>query len=474
MATMEKKVMDLGSYKGFPIDDSIKEKLKTLVLDEGGLKSPISISVVIPTKMELSSGIERETEHQALHRVLSECGRLVDAGYIDEILVVDATTNEKKDIDYSILKSVVGIAYEELELFRDQVSRLNKFKIENEKAKKGIYQFCFRAVHQFDANIEKILAQSGVVNYTGMLRTLSGKGSGLWLTIPICTGDIICFVDSDIVNFQKEFIAGLAHPIIYSWNEVSNTPSIKMTKAYYNRLTISSLPDKALIIGGRTTRLFAIPLLEILTKNYNLFKGLETIKYPLSGEFAACREVLEKIEFPNNYAMEISTLIQVSALTGANTIANIDLENFYHIGQKSTALHKMAIQILAAFKHFIPESISDIFSKSEFLDEYEKIAYRISQENEKNIKQQIENIEDELRNKIRYSLEEDCKEIQNFKNDITSFIDPNTMQENKTRFLPSWDFLKTHAVKYDFLRILLSRRAIQSTWTRLKENELIA
>jgi guanylate kinase len=473
MSNVEKKVIDLGSYKRFLMEDSIKDKLKTLVLDEGGLKSPISISVVIPTKMDLSSGSEREIEHKALHRVLSECSRLVDAGYIDEILVIDATTNENKDIDYSILKSVVSIAYEELELFRDQVNRLNKFKIENEKAKRGIYQFCFRVIHQFDANIDKIIAQSGVINYTGILRTLSGKGSGLWLTIPICSGDIICFVDSDIVNFQKEFIIGLCHPIIYSWNEVLNTPTIKMTKAYYNRLTISTLPDKELIVGGRTTRLFAIPLLEILTKNYNLFKGLETIKYPLSGEFAACREVLEKIEFPNNYAMEMSTLIQVSALTGPNTIANIDLENFYHIGQKSTALHKMAIQILTALKKYIPESISDIFSQSAFLDEYEKTAYRISQENENTIRQRIETIEEELKNKVKYSLEDDFKEIQNFKSDLTSFKDPNKTQEIKTTFLPSWDFLKTHAVKYDFLKILLSRRAIQSTWTRLKENELI-
>ncbi|MHC1592241.1 MAG: hypothetical protein ACXQS8_09155, partial [Candidatus Helarchaeales archaeon] len=203
MTLVENRAVDLGTYKTFNIENCISDKLKTLVIDEGGLRSPISISVVIPTKMDFSSRSEVDIEHEALHRVLSECGHLVDAGYIDEIIIIDATQDEKGEIDYTTLESVVEIAYEELELFKEQVHLLQKFKIENEKAKRGIFPFCFKVVHQFDRNIEKILAQAGFVSYTGSIRTLSGKGTGLWLTIPICQGDIITFVDSDIINFKR-------------------------------------------------------------------------------------------------------------------------------------------------------------------------------------------------------------------------------------------------------------------------------
>lgn len=474
MVVAEKKVLDLGSYKTFNKENCISDKLKTLVMDEGGLRSPISISVVIPIKMDISSASEREMESEALHQVLAKCSHLVDAGYIDEILVMDATTDANKEIEYSILKSVVGIAYEELELFREQVRLLKKFKIENEKAKRGIYPFCFKAVHQFDRNIEKIMAQTGVVNYTGTIRTLSGKGSGLWLAIPICHGDIIAFVDSDIINFKQEFIIGLCHPIIYSWNENMNEPSIKMTKAYYNRLTVSSVSDgQELIIGGRTTRLFALPIIQTIVERYNLYDGLQTVKYPLSGEFSAYRDFLENLEFPNNYAIEMCTLFQAMNLIGPNAIANIDLEDFYHIGQSSTALYKMAIQILSAVQRYLPESHSKILSEPKFLEYYEKVAKKILKDREKHYEEQIKSAEGDLKNKLKYSPERDLREIKEFKKIISTFQELYKKSEQKTVYLPSWTFLKEQTGNYEFLQRMLSRRATQSTWTRLSENELI-
>ncbi|MHA1145410.1 MAG: hypothetical protein ACTSRW_11780 [Candidatus Helarchaeota archaeon] len=470
MTSVEKKVMDLGSYKTFDTENCIADKLKTLIVDEGGLRSPISISVVIPTKMDIASRSELEIEHDALHKVLSECGHLVDAGYIDEILIMDATQDEHGDIDYTILRNVVEIAYEELELFREQVHLLRKFKIENEKAKRGIYPFCFKVVHQFDRNIEKILAQAGFVTYIGSIRTLSGKGTGLWLSIPICHGDIITFVDSDIINFKREFITGLSHPIIYSWNEVTNEPTIKMTKAYYNRLTVSSLADgERLIYGGRTTRLFARPIIELLTKSYGVYEGLNTIKYPLSGEFSACRTLLEKLEFPNNYAIEMSSLFQVFDLYGPTAIANIDFEDFYHIGQSSSALNTMVFQIMTAIRRYIPSALSEIFSQPEFLEEYERIAKKVIRDNEEHFKAQAQNAESEMQVKLTHDSESDFKVLQEFKNILASFPKDFKNSPVTTTYLPSWNFLREQTKNYEFVRRMLSRRATQSTWTRCLE-----
>jgi hypothetical protein len=465
-------IVDFGSYSNLDPDRCIEEKLQTLVLDEGGLKTPISVSLVIPTKLDISDSSELELEHDALHTVLAECGNLVDKGYIDEIIVIDATTNHENQVDYSTLRNVTGIAFEELELFKEQIKTVKKFVIEREKVKRGIFPFVFRAVHQFDQNIEKLLAQAGIIKYTSSLRMRPGKGSGLWLSVPICHGDVIAFIDSDILNFQKEFVIGLIHPIIYSWNEVTNNPSIKMVKAYYNRLTISKLggTDRA-VIGGRVTRLFMVPLINILVEKYGLHPAFKQIKYPLAGEIAASKSQLEIFEFPNNYAVEMSHLFQSIKLMEANSICLTNLEKFYHLGQSKSALYEMGAQILHAFKKYIPEEIYNNLSKSDFIDEYEKTAKILVKNQEQQVFEQIQEIEESDPYKPDYSINRDLETIEQFK----LILAKSSEDEKKynTTYLPSWDYLREKTNNYDFIKQMLYRRSVQSTYSRLKELEVL-
>src|SRR5262245_3772231 len=41
-----------------------------------------------------------------------------------------------------------------------------------------------------------------------------GKGEGLWKSLHVCHGDIICWVDADIQNIHPRFVYGLIGPLL--------------------------------------------------------------------------------------------------------------------------------------------------------------------------------------------------------------------------------------------------------------------
>ena len=168
------KVLDLGDYRRFDFGECLKEKFATFVLDEGGLSSPLSISLVIPTKFE-PEGI-LEIEEETLHKILKQCSELVDTGFLDEIVIMGATLKKGGTPDFSILQNVVRIAYEELGLFKEQVDLLNKYRSQNEKAKRGLTDFFLKVVHQFDGNMSKLLAKYGVFGVFGFLPKKNASG----------------------------------------------------------------------------------------------------------------------------------------------------------------------------------------------------------------------------------------------------------------------------------------------------------
>ena len=121
-----------------------------------------------------------------------------------------------------------------------------------------------------------------------------GKGENLWKAIHQLKGDIICYVDADISNIHPRFVYGLVAHLI-------NRDEISYVKAFYDRpLNYSSgLRPSG---GGRVTEILIRPLFSLF------FPELSHIIQPLSGEYAARREVLEKIPFPIGYGVETSHL----------------------------------------------------------------------------------------------------------------------------------------------------------------------
>ena len=162
-----------------------------------------------------------------------------------------------------------------------------------------------------------------------------GKGENLWKAIHQLKGDIICYVDADISNIHPRFVYGLVAPLI-------SRDEIKYVKAFYDRpLNYSSgLRPSG---GGRVTEILVRPLFSLL------YPELTNIIQPLSGEYAARREVLEQIPFPIGYGVETAHLLDLYHMHGLEIFAQTDLDRRVHRNQKTNALGKMSFGILQTF-----------------------------------------------------------------------------------------------------------------------------
>jgi len=463
------KILDLGDYKSFSLERSLKEKMDTSVLDAGGLYSPLSVSLVIPTKFGTEK--EREVELEALKKILSECSELVDAGYLDEIIVIDATRDKNGNPDFRVLQNVVEVAYEKIGLFREQVKLLAKYGSENQKGKRGLRDFVIKVVHQFDENLPKVLAKFGVFGVTGFFGIPPGKGAGLWLAIPLTAGDVICFIDSDILNFKKEFVIALCHPIIYSWN--LREAAIKFVKAYYTRLTkVPSLPTNEAILGGRVCRFFAIPLLRAVTETLGIYEPLTGFKYPLAGEFALSRDVIETLHLPSEYSIETYLLFQLQNEIGNTAMAQVNLKVFHHLGQSISQLENMARQVGTSIIERVNEKRQKpltVKEKKLILQRYR--CYLKQMIRKAKVEPDMKECTDTEISKVVY-IEEDEKSLQPFIKVVEEIL--NYKVKEKRTILPSWSQIREKTGNYFILSEILRRRSNQSTWARLNEVGLLS
>ena len=79
----------------------------------------------------------------------------------------------------------------------------------------------------------------------------SGKGNALWKSLHECTGDLVCWIDADLRNFEAHFVTRLLEPLL-------TQPDICFVKAYYHRSYEGSPTG-----GGRVTELVARPVLSL-------------------------------------------------------------------------------------------------------------------------------------------------------------------------------------------------------------------
>ncbi len=175
----------------------------------------------------------------------------------------------------------------------------------------------------------EILSQYG--NY-------KGKGENLWKAIYVTKGDIIVYIDADITNIHPRFVYGLLGPLL-------NDPEIKYVKAFYERPIAYAKNKHHPAGGGRVTEILVRPLLSLF------FPELAAIIQPLSGEYAARRDVLEQIPFPVGYGIETAHLIDIYLKWGIEAFAQTDLDARFHRNQDIYALGRMGFAIIQTFLH---------------------------------------------------------------------------------------------------------------------------
>jgi glucosyl-3-phosphoglycerate synthase len=163
-----------------------------------------------------------------------------------------------------------------------------------------------------------------------------GKGENLWKALYITRGDIICYLDADIKNIHHRFAYGLIGPLILH-------DGIKYAKAFYDRPLAVGKNAVRPTGGGRVTELVIRPLFALF------FPELTQILQPLSGEYAACRQLLEQIPFPIGYGIETSMILDIWQRWGLEVMCQVDLEKRVHRNQETKALGKMAFVIMQTF-----------------------------------------------------------------------------------------------------------------------------
>ena len=139
----------------------------------------------------------------------------------------------------------------------------------------------------------------------------SGKGNALWKSLHECTGDLVCWIDADLRNFEADFVTRLLEPLL-------TQPDICFVKAYYHRSYEGSPTG-----GGRVTELVARPVLSLL------FPKLADIVQPLGGEYAG------------------RLLIDIIDRFGRDAVAQVDLGVREHRNRPLAELGPQALAILA-------------------------------------------------------------------------------------------------------------------------------
>ena len=165
------------------------------------------------------------------------------------------------------------------------------------------------------------------------VQPVPGKGEVLWRSLAATTGDIVVFVDSDLIEPDPMFVPRLVGPLLTG-------DGIHLVKGFYRRPLKAASGEDA-HGGGRVTELVARPLLAALRPE------LGCVIQPLSGEYAGTRELLTSLPFAPGYGVEIGILIDTYDRLGLDAIAQVNLGVRAHRNRPLVELGAMSRQVMA-------------------------------------------------------------------------------------------------------------------------------
>ncbi len=160
-----------------------------------------------------------------------------------------------------------------------------------------------------------------------------GKGEVLWRALAATTGDVVVYLDSDLVDVDARFVTSLLGPLL-------TVPGIELVKGFYHRPLRLSEHDVIATGGGRVTELVARPALAALRPE------LAGIVQPLGGEYAATRALLESLPFAGGYGVELGLLLDTHRTRGLDAIGQVDLGVRKHRHRSLRALGVTAAEVL--------------------------------------------------------------------------------------------------------------------------------
>ncbi len=160
---------------------------------------------------------------------------------------------------------------------------------------------------------EALNAGARVINH----EVNKGKGEALFTGYSEAECDIIAFIDADIHNLTSKKVEAMIRPILHGKTDITKT---KFSRA-----------------SGRVTELTAKPLL-------NFFFPEISFEQPLSGQFAARKEVLKKINFEKDYGVDVGIVIDADVL--GISITEVDIGAIEHDMSPLSDLNLMANEVV--------------------------------------------------------------------------------------------------------------------------------
>lgn len=157
----------------------------------------------------------------------------------------------------------------------------------------------------------------------------AGKGDAMWRGLRRATGDLVLFVDADLIGFTADDVAALLQPLL-------DEPTVRFVKAFHTPVTVERPVQAG---GGRVAELLARPLMHLW------WPGLAAVVHPLSGQIAARRELLLELPFVSGYGVELAMLVDTYERYGIDAIAQVGLSALDHRHRDLAALSRTAYAI---------------------------------------------------------------------------------------------------------------------------------
>ena len=171
-----------------------------------------------------------------------------------------------------------------------------------------------------DLSLDNTIAEAKKEDVRVITSTHVGKGDSMREGMLLAKNEILVFMEADIPNHSEDIVGMLTAPLIKD--------EADFVKSYYEVQT------------GRITEILAKPLLEFF------FPHLLQFRQPLSGMIAGKKSILRKVEFDNDYGVDIGLLIdlhQVNARISEVCIGEVENDR-----QPLHVLGRMAKQVANA------------------------------------------------------------------------------------------------------------------------------
>lgn len=171
-----------------------------------------------------------------------------------------------------------------------------------------------------DKSFDNTVAEAKKAGARVITSTKLGKGASMQDGLLVSTGDVIVYLDGDVEDYVDNVVEILTEPIIK--NEAD------FVKGTFERE------------AGRVTELVAKPLLGLLMPE------LADFSQPLSGMIAGKRNFFEKLQFENDYGVDIGILIDMYNLSAR--IKEVGMGKIVHKMKSWQQLGKMSREVSRA------------------------------------------------------------------------------------------------------------------------------